>query len=246
MNLDVTLLVGTCDRYHMLWKYFIILADRYFEPECRRMFVSENTKVPSETYETHLPGSLNWSDRIISALNDIDTEYIFLLLDDYLLREKLTTERVSRYIEFLKKVDGNKMMIAPYDNKSAYEVEVKLHDDRYFKLTPYSNYQTAIMPSVIKTEWLKEVLTPDKSIHEVEIGGTNDIKGKDNKIYLEEQEFPGIAPGIVRKGGLLISEWKDVFTIERLVDDFPVKKETIIKRDSIENIERLVLNEDNR
>jgi len=252
MSLDITLLIGTCDKYHMLWKYFIILADRYFEPECRRLFVSEDVEVAEkyksyakDNYETHLPGKLSWSDRMISALDDIDTEYIFLLLDDYLLREKVTIEQVSRYIEFLEKVDGNKMMIAPYENKRAYQVEFRLHEDRYHKLLPSSPYQTAIMPSVVRTEWFKEILYPGQDIHEVEIEGTNAIKGKDNKIYLEEKEFPGIAPGIVRKGGQLIRNWKDVFKIENLVGEFPVKDQVIIKRHSIEHIEVFDLDEDN-
>ena len=28
MSLDITLFIGTCDKYHMLWEYFMIQADK--------------------------------------------------------------------------------------------------------------------------------------------------------------------------------------------------------------------------
>jgi len=221
MSLDITLFVGTCDKYHMLWEYFMIQADKYFEPECRKMFISENVKVQSDVYETHLGGNKNWSDRMKSALEEVDTKYVFVLLDDYLLRERVTKKQVSEYINFLNRAGGNKLMIAPYDNKKSYSVKSKRYGKKeYMKLTNDSTYQTAIMPSVVNVEWYKSILDDDQTIHQFEIDGTNTISGKDNKIYFEEKSFPGIAPGIVRNGGWLIKGWKDFFKKERLGDEF--------------------------
>ena len=84
MSLDITLFIGTCDKYHMLWEYFITQADKYFEPKCKKIFISENKKVSSKGYKTYLAGKQNWSDRMKDALEEVDTKYVFVLLDDYL------------------------------------------------------------------------------------------------------------------------------------------------------------------
>ena len=80
MKNDITLLIGTCDRYDVLWENFMILTDKYFKVDCPKLFVTENKRVPSADYETHLGKKLPWSNRMFSALDTIDTEYVFLLL----------------------------------------------------------------------------------------------------------------------------------------------------------------------
>ena len=216
MKNDITLLIGTCDRYNVLWENFMILADKYFKVDCPRLFVSEDSRVPSADYDTYKGKKLPWSNRIAGALDTVKTKYVFLLLDDYYLREAVTEDDISTYIEFLDRVEGNKMMIAPYDNENAYTLHDVVYDDKYFKLTNDSKYQTAIMPSIIRTDWFRDSLIPNQHIWDVETEGNLAIQGKDNKIYLDKKEFPGIAPGIVRQGGKLIDEWRDVFEKENL------------------------------
>ena len=53
MKNDITLLIGTCDRYDVLWENFMILTDKYFKVDCPKLFVTENKRVPSADYETH-------------------------------------------------------------------------------------------------------------------------------------------------------------------------------------------------
>ena len=76
MNSDITLIIGTCDKYHMLWENFIILCNKFWQTDCLKLFISEERKVPFANYETHLPGKLPWSNRILSALDTIDTKYV--------------------------------------------------------------------------------------------------------------------------------------------------------------------------
>ena len=207
-KLDITMIIGTCDKYDMFWENFMILCDKFWQIDCRKIWIGETKKVPSTEYETHLPGAgLPWSNRILSALNTVDTKYIFQMAEDFYLREPITHERISKYINFLDKRDGNKMLIAPYDNPAAYTLETKL-DEGFFKLNNNSDYQTSVMPSVWKTDWIKEVLLPNWDPWQFEITGTNRIKGQNNKVYMDIQEYPGIAPGICRRGGKLIKDWE--------------------------------------
>ena len=249
MKNDITLLVGTCDRYDVLWENFMILTDKYFKVDCPRIFVTEDKRVPSADYDTHYGRKLPWSNRMFSALDAIKTKYVFLLLDDYYLRETVTEEDISTYINFLESVEGNKMMIAPYDNENAYTLHDMTYYDKYFKLTDDSKYQTAIMPSIIRTDWFKNSLIPNQHIWAVETEGNLAIKGKDNGIYMDKKEFPGIAPGIVRQGGKLIDGWQDVFANEKLTKPITrdYEEQVIIKRQVLVTdgkIESTILSDD--
>ena len=222
------MIIGTCDKYHVFWENFMILCDRYWETDCRKIWVSETKKVPSSTYETHLPGAnMAWSDRMRSVLDVIDTKYVFTMLDDFYLTTPISEERIDKYIQFLEEKDANKMMIAPYDRPSFYILhkhvfgnnslmpEVKLDGDIH-RLDNYSDYQTAIMPSVWRKDFLKEILVPNWNPWEVEISGTNRIKGRDNRVYMDKVEYPGVAMGIVRKAGNMIPGWEKIFEKENL------------------------------
>ena len=80
MKNDITLLIGTCDRYDVLWENFMILADKYFKVDCPKIFVTEDKRVPSADYDTHYGRKLPWSNRMFSALDSIKTKYISFVL----------------------------------------------------------------------------------------------------------------------------------------------------------------------
>ena len=108
---DLTLLVGSCDSYSFLWGNFIKLCDKYWEPECRKIIVSETLKIDSKNYEFLTPGSnLCWSNRIIEAVEQIESEFIFFILDDYFLKEKVSSEFINQSISFLKGTNSNKLI----------------------------------------------------------------------------------------------------------------------------------------
>tara|TARA_B100001113_G_C21091324_1_gene614471 strand:- start:453 stop:1187 length:735 start_codon:yes stop_codon:yes gene_type:complete len=214
MRSDITMIIGTCDKYDIFWENFMILCDKFWEIDCKKIFISETKKVPSEDYDTFLTGKgLPWTDRMLSAVETIDTRYIFQMAEDFYLREPVTEEEISGYVEFLDEEEGNKMLIVPNDNPDTYIFEKEIKSSEFAcskdirKLSNNSDYQTAVMPSIWRTEWFKEVVKPNWSPWELEINGTNAIKGKDNRVYLSVKDYPGISPGICRAGGFLIEDW---------------------------------------
>ncbi len=211
MKTKITMIIGTCDKYDIFWENFMILCDKFWEIDCRKIFISETKKVPSTKYETFLTGKdLPWTDRMLSAVETIDTPYIFQMAEDFYLREPVTEKEILGYIEFLDKVDGNKMLIVPNDNPTTYTFGKKISNNMY-KLSDNSNYQTAVMPSIWRTSWFKDVVKPNWTPWELEIEGTDAIKGKDNRVYISIKDYPGISPGICRAGGFLIDNWDYIY-----------------------------------
>ena len=184
--MSITLLIGTCNKYSFLWNNFIKLSEKYLTFDCdKKIFVSETKKVENENYETILPGDwVSWSDRILAALDKIDTKYTFFVLDDYYFVEKIDEKEMKFHIDLLEKESGNKVM---FDYKCPHlSLGKKIIDNKreIYELNNDSNYLTSVQPSLWKTSFLKECMQSNWSPWEFESKGTENIKGKDNKIYL--------------------------------------------------------------
>ena len=89
--LDVV--VMSCDSYNDCWKPFSILYDRYFKNDYKTYIVTE---IKDCKYFNTLKTTGAWTKRLREALEQIDSEYVLLLLDDYFIHEYVDQERIQR------------------------------------------------------------------------------------------------------------------------------------------------------
>jgi hypothetical protein len=210
---ELTLLIGSCDSYSFLWNNFIKLCDKYWEPECKKIIVSETLKIESDSYEFLTPGSnMNWSDRIIKAINKIDTEFIFFILDDYFLREKISSNFINQSINFLKDKNANKLIFTtiPENTYKLSHVENNL-----YKMNDDSDYLTSVQPAIWRKSFLLECMQKDWNPWQFEINGTELIKNKQNNIYLFHV-LETIYFNAVRRGKIMSDGWQEFYQKENL------------------------------
>lgn len=211
---DLTLLVGSCDSYSFLWGNFIKLCDKYWEPECRKIIVSETLKIDSKNYEFLTPGSnLCWSNRIIEAVEQIESEFIFFILDDYFLKEKVSSEFINQSISFLKGTNSNKLIFTTISGNTLKLSNIngnlyKMHDD--------SNYLTSVQPAIWRKSFLLECLQKEWNPWQFEIDGTEAIKNKNNNIYLYHV-LDTIYFNCVRRGKIMSEGWEEFYKKEDLI-----------------------------
>lgn len=210
---NITLLIGSCDSYSFLWENFIKLCDKYWEPKCKKIIVSENLKYDNNNYEFFTPGAnLNWSDRIIAAINNIETDFIFFILDDYFLRETVSNEFIFQSIDFLEKENSNKLIFTtiPPNTYTLSHIE----DDLY-KMNDDSDYLTSVQPAIWRKTFLLKCLRKNWNPWQFEIDGTNLIKNQDNKIYLKHKKET-IYFNAVRRGKIMSDGWQEFYQKENL------------------------------
>ena len=100
MNLSV--LIGTCDRYSPLWEPFQITFDRYWKFDSKNIFVGETIEIPKYTntnFTTILSDKKTWAGRMLEGIELCDSEYIFFILDDYFFDYVYTEENMSTWIK---------------------------------------------------------------------------------------------------------------------------------------------------
>jgi len=214
---NITLLIGTCDSYSILWNNFVTLTDKYWNIDCKKIFVTE-TKIPNYPgYDVHAPGKLPWSDRMASALKSIDTEYVFFILEDYFFTEEINQEEILFHTNFLEEVKGNKVMLDVWCRHLTLINERKWNDRTLYRLSPHSNYLTSMQPSVWKTDHLKKCMKENWSPWEFEIPGTNNIKGSEHGTYLMLRDHK-LYWNAVRQGLKLCPGWDEIKQLHQLQD----------------------------
>jgi|3_EtaG_2_1085321.scaffolds.fasta_scaffold45334_1 hypothetical protein len=208
--MDITLLIGTCDEYSMLWNNFVTLTNRYWQIDSKKLFVSETKTASYEGYDCITPGTDYWSNRMIAALNKIDTEYTFFVLEDYYFTEKITNDELLLHIDFMEVVKANKLMVHQNDFTHLTVLGPRQYKDRaVYKLFSGSNYLTSVQPSIWKTKHLLKCMKKDWSPWEFEIKGSELIRNHEDDTYLMVRDKK-IYWNAVRKGLRLCDGWDEL------------------------------------
>ena len=110
-----SVLIVSCDSYSDLWRPFFTLFWRYW-PDCPfKVYLGAN----SARYEDPRVLTLNagrdesWSKNLRFFLNQMDTKYVLLLLEDFLLTERAATGSVVEHLQVLEELGGTVMRLFP-------------------------------------------------------------------------------------------------------------------------------------
>jgi hypothetical protein len=210
--MDLSVLVGSCDEYYNLLRNFDILFKKYWLPKTKNFLVTETIPFDNPHYEIVLAGKVTWGQRILTALEQIDTKYVFFILEDYYLSEYFTEERVINHLNLLEKHNGDKIMFEILDR----EYTLENIDNNLYKFNINSKYLNSVQPSIWKTDFLKKSLSPMFSPWDFETIGNNLTKKLNPTILLnaipQRTYF-----NFVRRGGVLSVGWEDFIKKENLI-----------------------------
>jgi hypothetical protein len=146
------------------------LFERYW-PDCpfTTYHVSETVKY-SDKYINILTGSnKEWSERLLTALDKIDEEYVFLLLDDYFLLKKVQNKDFENCLNVLNRNPNAGLLrtfpVPPPQQKYSKENGIGLID----KNRPYS---ISTQATIWKKGFLMDFLIPTENIWQLELDGS--------------------------------------------------------------------------
>jgi hypothetical protein len=103
---DMTIVVNTCDAYHDVLDIFFHAFIDYW-PNCPYPVVinteSRTYNYPARVHHHISPeGSDDWGARLRATLASIDTEFVMMLYDDFILEAPVSNQRVQQAIELLQ------------------------------------------------------------------------------------------------------------------------------------------------
>jgi len=208
----ISAVIGTCDSYSHLWKNFDILFKRYWKLETANYIAGETLPFPYEGYKSVLPGQCDWGARMLACLEQVQTPYVFFILEDYYLTEEIDETAIQEHIALLEKYNADKIML---DIIGHGEYSLKLLEDNLYVFDLNSNYLNSVQPSIWKTEYLKTVLKKYYSPWQFELEGNLFTSSISPKVLIKARQQP-IYFNYARVGGIVSNGWEVVFQKENL------------------------------
>lgn len=104
---DITFLVCSCDKYEDAWHPFFELLHIYAGalPGCQFVLNTETKQYHSPHYDirtVNTPGHTTWSQRMRHVMEQIDTEFVFLLLDDFFIKAPFDHQRFQKVLNYMR------------------------------------------------------------------------------------------------------------------------------------------------
>ena len=212
--MNISVLIGCCDDYSFLWDNFNTLFKKYWKLKTKNYLVSETKDFIDGDYITLTPGKLPWGQRMLNAIDLIDTDYIFFILDDYYLSEEINYELINEHINFLEEYSANKIMLDIDYGEPIYQLNhIK---DNLYTFKNGSDYLNSIQPSIWEKKYLKKVLKPNYSPWDFELVGNEYTKSINPKILLNKRNSH-MYFNFTRIGGRLSDGWEDFLKKENLL-----------------------------
>ena len=160
--LDV--LVMSSDGYEDCWKPFSILYNKYF-PNNYKTYIVTETKTCS--YFDTIKKTGAWTKRLKEALQELDSDYVLLMLDDYFIHDKVDNNKIKECLKIIKETNA-----IVYNFEIKYRPCVGLNKDYDIQLNNQV-YLNSTQPSIWNRKRLIERLDKEQTPQEWELTKIN-------------------------------------------------------------------------
>ena len=163
-------MVTSCDKYEDAWHPFFELLHIYANDFPYPIVLNTERKHYASPHFNirviNTPQKTTWSQRLKNVLNQIETEFVLLIIDDYFLKAPFDKERFEKVLAYLREnIDVGVVDIAPRWASSEAEVQYNLsHNDieDNFYVRERDEWNITLVPTV----WRKQFLTDLLRAHE--------------------------------------------------------------------------------
>jgi len=110
------ILVLSCDKYSSLWKPFFLQFRKYWKDNPYKVYLGSNTLncTCDRRVKTILSGNRgDWSSNLLSIINQIPEEYVFIWLEDLFLTKKVNSALFHKSFHFMENENANHIHFAP-------------------------------------------------------------------------------------------------------------------------------------
>ncbi len=165
--MSLTILVMSCDKYFDTWKPFITCFRKYF-PACPyQVALSTECNSTGEDLEFDYVIYSNkgeWSARLKDTLRKINSEYVFMLLDDFWLDDYIDTAKFQRDYQF---ISTHENIGTIYINYERWRFLRNFNSD-YYEWEKGNIYRANTRPAFWKKEYLEKILDELENVWQFE------------------------------------------------------------------------------
>jgi hypothetical protein len=201
---ELTVVVNTCDAYHdVLSIFFLALRDCW--PDCPYPVVI-NTETNTHTYSARvhnhvsLTGLDDWGARLRSTLDSIDSEFVLMLYDDFVLEAPVNNQRMTLALELLQ---SQAQAVVAYLTYTALPSLTTNSDEVFIALKDCVNYRLNSAPAIWRKQALMDYTEAGDTPWAWEVFGTYRTWGDGKVFYSLNPKHVDIYPYNSAKGGAI-------------------------------------------
>lgn len=105
---DTEILVCSFDSYDDVWPAFFTLLFRYW-PTCPykiNLLANEKSYVDCRVNTLHTRKDVDWSTSFLDALEQLDSKYVVVMMEDYFLTRSVDTHRVEGLMQVMRSMNA--------------------------------------------------------------------------------------------------------------------------------------------
>lgn len=220
---DLTIVVNTCDAYNdVLNIFFQALQDCW--PDCPYLVVinteSRTYTHPARVHHYKSPnGSDDWGSRLRATLSTIDSQFVMMLYDDFILDAPVSHERVHDALSLLL---AEPSAAVTYLIDSALPLNCTDTDDVFVPLKDRVDYRLNSAPAIWRKQDLMDYTKAGDTPWAWEVFGSYRTWGDGRVFYSLNPKQADIYPYSHNKGGAIYrGKWvREV--VERVAQKYPL------------------------
>jgi len=201
------IVVFTCDKYSWLIPTFLHFYKKMWpDNPYQTDFVTETKEIGQPS--TFFTGKIPWPDGAINYFKSCDEEVFLLLLEDYIIKEPIDTNRI-KIAESLCRDDIGCVRLNPHDKLRRFLFNVGIEGFKEYPLDkPYS---VSLQPAIWQKKFLFEFIEKGENIWQVENEGS--IRIQKSKMRVIWADIPIITMprpgGYMKKGRIYgtVEQW---------------------------------------
>jgi hypothetical protein len=193
--MSCAVLVVSCDSYSDVWTPFFTMFRKCWGDCPYPTYLLTNTKDPRiEGVQTLVVGAdVSWSDNLISALQNISEEYVFIMLEDLILTKSVQTDKVQEVVEWAHQHKANYVRMNPTVRAD------KPHNSIVGYISKGTVYRASVVMPLFRKQALLELLKSGENAWEFEYFGSQRADEMDDFYATHYDYFPcvnGIIKGV--------------------------------------------------
>ena len=164
LNSKLTILINSCEQFSDMWPNIFNLYEKNWSNHPTLKVITGGTKDTLYPKESFLEYDGEMSDRLLKAIDEVKTKYIFLSFDDYYPIKPVCKDKIQQIVNVL---EDNNYDYCRIFNKP--KIKGKKIDQIKYQVMPLTNYyEVNFYPSIWKVSSLKNVLKQNEVIWKLE------------------------------------------------------------------------------
>lgn len=169
---NIAILIASCDKNIWLLNIFLKYFFEFWGECPYKIYISlENSKFEFEDKDIIVLNNnenIGWSGRIKRCLESINEEYILVMLDDFIIEEKVNQEKINHYISIMNRENISNLILTPVQNEKN-DLDSKYNS--FVHRNRFGRYKTSLQCGIWNKDLLYNLLKENESAWEFEIFG---------------------------------------------------------------------------